>query len=569
MRRVISLLAFLLVLALLWRWNWQHQQSQFGELILWAAPPFAVPEEASLHKIAVERWAAATGHSIQEASSNSTKEIVFAATQLPEDRAVRQKHPLQSRLLEVGLDLPPGSEPPDVMTITVLKAWKQELGGFSSVGQRRSPEGRETLPIDPAWQKLSAWRVSWFAQQPLSYLQVEPRFPLPKGRGVSSHYQFWVRATVVYFDETQKRERKGSCEFCIFYQQTPPSLISKPTPTPIPAIHFPSKLIAKMQYDTQDGKGWRDAPQPGSSNYPLKFQKSSVIGFRVIKRYPKLPWPDTPEMLPRWNVQRRKNKEEYLGDAIYVQMEEVSKTPQQWVRVTGVAGNEISTAVQVIAPIPPPKDYLFYLRCFDGTTKSWRKIPLPGQPGYPLRVPEVEMIQIGAFMNRPPQPSSWFRDDSEKDPTFFLNFMGQQKVRIASEFYMALPKPSGSAYFIDITAKGRNTLKTRVKITPVPPLVSVTAGPWKRSPGRSDLWQRPITVTSTVEVPVALKILPPTASPADRAASWLDRSSVMSQGWHSGSNVGVATQFWRFSPQATRQLSRFRVSARVLLSVKP
>lgn len=102
--------------------------------------------------------------------------------------------------------------------------------------------------------------------------------------------QFDVQITAKYM--TWVRSAKRTLEFKVDLAALHCTHLPQVKAAPLRPLEQRSKQrIARLQYgDGVSGK-WHDLPQPGQQEFPLLVQNDGTMSFRVVKLYPKLPWP--------------------------------------------------------------------------------------------------------------------------------------------------------------------------------------------------------------------------------------------------------------------------------------
>ncbi|MDQ3812856.1 MAG: hypothetical protein M3347_02765 [Armatimonadota bacterium] len=182
------------------------------------------------------------------------------------------------------------------------------------------------------------------------------------GRGGGPQAGEWkavLRAEVEFYDPATKEVWRGVARRDIIDRITAADLAEKkrlaalPTPTEAPpagAIKLiPGKAyIKKIQWSKDGGQTWHDMPQPGRPDFPLSVTLLEVLGLKAVKKYPKQPWPNWPDMMPRWDQDGYWN----IGEKNSVQFKRVSRDKTDLQTVTAKCGNQVTVQVYVL-PEPP------------------------------------------------------------------------------------------------------------------------------------------------------------------------------------------------------------------------
>jgi hypothetical protein len=178
--------------------------------------------------------------------------------------------------------------------------------------------------------------------------QYQLELPYDVGFYGDTEWRGRIQAQVEYIADITEPKRfwQGTTTFDV--QGGTNQTIIRPAETPTPtATPETRSLILKIQWTRQDKRGWQDVPKPGQKGYPITVTPYQVIGFRVIKRFPKVPWPNVPKFLPYWTAEYAEGKPtEFMGDDVYIQWPLVSGTKEH--RIVAHAGNSVSAEIKVV-----------------------------------------------------------------------------------------------------------------------------------------------------------------------------------------------------------------------------
>ncbi len=366
----------------------------------------------------------------------------------------------------------------------------------------------------------------------------------------------------------------------------------QPYSTRLTRMQSNTSYIAHLEWKSPDvfntqGKvvnvgNWKKVPMPGDADYPLTVAEHASVLLRAVRRDPKLPWPNSPQLLPAWSRSDEPDLPMYGAEASFSVFSPSHPEPDNDTpiardsTVSATCGNTVKTTIRVVSKLET--DALAQLNIFllnNGTTTTSSEITAGSMAaakiGVFIQKADTLFQQEGLFGIRlhafyaDGSSAGTFRMSRAKDSQVL--YVSTNNNRSDNEIeYSTAPRTGTVSIVAEAIYGSQKTIRSApITVKLVEPVFTVSPGSWEWD---GDHWQRKLRIEATTNkgliagnLRFRLRVVTPKGYDTNQSASWFDarEGQTTEYGW------ADMTQNWKFVPGASLNMDSYQVEATPVL----